>query len=410
MDNQKIKELADKYGTPTFVFDEKSLKERMRKIKEIVGDTVSLCYSIKANPFLIPAMEEVTDRLEVCSPGELDICKALHVPSEKIVYSGVCKTRENVKEAVEYGAYAYTAESVLHVEYLQMEGREKNKKLPVLLRLNAGSQFGMPKSDVLRIIENRDKFDFLDIVGIHYFAGTQRGKIKQQIEELKMLADFFDDVKTRYGFVLERLEYGPGLPVSYFANESFEDTLKPVKELADALKDIASRCRLTVEMGRFFVSECGMYLSKVMDIKSNKDTNYMIIDGGMNHVTYLGQVMGMKVPVIEHIKGDGDENAAGYVMPAVSGMKDENEEKDYAICGSLCTTADVLVRKVSFKNLEIGDLLVFFNIGAYSVTEGIYLFLSRTMPRIVLIKEDGTTALVRDYVETSKINTINKYL
>ncbi len=408
--NEKIKELSNKYGTPTFVFNEKALKDRVRSIKDIVGDEVSLCFSIKANPFLIPAMMEVTDRLEVCSPGELSICKNLNVPYDRIIYSGVCKTRENVEEAVTYGAHAYTAESLIHVEYLQQTGKADNKKLPVLLRLNAGSQFGMSKSDVLQVIENREKLENIEIVGIHYFAGTQRKKTVEQIKELEMLKLLFEEVRNKYGFELKRLEYGPGLPVPYFENESFDDTLEPVKELAGSLKDAAKWCELTVEMGRFFVSECGMYLTKVMDIKSNENTNYCIIDGGMNHVTYLGQIMGMKVPVISHIKSENKKDEGFILLPFNDNKDSENEERDYALCGSLCTTADVLVRKTSFKNLEVGDLLVFFNIGAYSVTEGIYLFLSRTMPRIVLLKENGEEVLARDFMETSAINTINNYL
>ena len=95
MTTENLKEIAGKYGTPSFLFDEKALKTRLRTIKEIVGDKVTLCFSIKANPFLIPAMLEVTERLELCSPGELDICKNLGVDPERIVYSGVNKTEDN---------------------------------------------------------------------------------------------------------------------------------------------------------------------------------------------------------------------------------------------------------------------------------------------------------------------------
>ena len=73
MDKQQLAAIAKAYGTPSFVFDESALARRMREIKEIVGESVHLCYSIKANPFLIPAMQELVELLEVCSPGELEI-------------------------------------------------------------------------------------------------------------------------------------------------------------------------------------------------------------------------------------------------------------------------------------------------------------------------------------------------
>ena len=115
--------------------------------------------------------------------------------------------------------------------------------------------------------------------------------------------------------------------------------------------------------------------------------------------------MGMKVPVIHHIKGEAKENAASETELGISGRLPQGNN-DYALCGSLCTTADVLVRKVSFDNLEIDDILAFCNIGAYSVTEGIYLFLSRTMPRILLATDDGQIQIARDFFESSTINTI----
>ena len=213
-----------------------------------------------------------------------------------------------------------------------------------------------------------------------------------------MLKDLFDEIEKLYGIRLERLEYGPGLPVPYFEGEDFSDTLAPARELADTLKWVSTWCSLTVEMGRFYTSECGYYVTKIVDIKSNNGSNYMLVDGGMNHVTYLGQIMGMKVPVIRHLK-------EREVSDGVTGSE------DYILCGSLCTTSDILVRKLTLSDAEEGDILAFCNIGAYSVTEGIYMFLSRLMPRVVLFEgtdENGKEKLrlVRDFVKVSDINTI----
>ena len=412
MTTENLKEIAGKYGTPSFLFDEKALKMRLRAFKEIVGDKVSLCFSIKANPFLIPAMLEVTERLEVCSPGELDICKNLGVEPERIVYSGVNKTEENVRDAAEYGAGIYTAESLKHVLLLNNEGRRMGKAFPVLLRLNAGSQFGMSKEDLFKVLEKRDSLDGIEIKGIHYFVGTQRKKLTQQQKELTMLKDLYDEIENTFGVRLEKLEYGPGLPVPYFDTEDFSDTLAPVKEISKALRETATWCDLTVEMGRFFTSECGYYLTKVMDIKSGEDTNYCILDGGMNHLTYLGQIMGMKIPVIHKIEAENREDIDVEINNTFGEAELcgnlEDGAADYALCGSLCTTADVIVRQIRLQDLKIGDILAFCNVGAYSVTEGIYLFLSRTMPRILLAKEDGSIVVARDFTESSVLNYQNK--
>ena len=182
-----------------------------------------------------------------------------------------------------------------------------------------------------------------------------------------------------------RVEYGPGLYFPYFSHEDHSDTLAPIRELAPDLAALAAHCELTIEMGRFFASECGAYLTRVVDTKVNGGTAYAIVDGGIHHVNYLGGNMGMRVPIIEQ-------------SPAREG-----DMQPWALCGSLCTTADVLVRKAELHPLEQGDVLAFMNIGAYSVTEGPALFLSRDMPRIILRGETGDR-LARDVVHSWTLN------
>ena len=199
-----------------------------------------------------------------------------------------------------------------------------------------------------------------------------------------MLKELFAELRTTYGIELKKLEYGPGLPVPLFDGEDFSDTLQPMKELQDTLAEVSSWAEVTVEMGRFIATECGTYITSVADQKSE----YCILDGGINHVNYVGQMMGMKNPVIRHIK-----------------TTDHTDNKEWVLCGSLCTTNDVMVRKISFEGLSVGDVLSFENIGAYSVTEGIYLFLSRTMPKIILRFSRDDYQLARDAIETSSLNT-----
>ena len=412
MNEITLRKIAEEYGTPSFVFDTKALKNRMAAVKEIVGEKVHLCYSIKANPFLIPTMLECVEKLEVCSPGELCICERLEVPKERIIYSGVSKREVDIKDALEYGADVYTAESIGQVKRLNAEALKREVVIPVILRLSAGSQFGMSKEDLCEVIENRKNYTGIVIEGIHYFAGTQRKKLNEQKKELEMLLSFFTELKETFDYEVKKLEYGPGLPVPYFANEDFSDTLAPLRELAPSLQEIAEKVALTVEMGRFFVTECGYYLTKVVDQKQTNGTNYAVIDGGMNHLNYLGQMMGMKVPQITHIKMEEYKNCdkinnveLEQSNPIESNNKEAmTEQKDWCLCGSLCTTADIVVRQAAFDGLLEGDVLAFANVGAYSVTEGIYLFLSRTMPRILLAGENEEVKLVRDFRESYEIN------
>ena len=392
MDKQQLAAIAREFGTPSFVFDTAALTARMREIKAIVGDSVHLCYSIKANPFLIPAMRELVETLEVCSPGELEICEALHVDPETILFSGVNKTAEDIGHAMDAGVVRFTAESPLHIRLLNEAALRRGRVYPVLLRLTAGSQFGMDESDLLDAIAHRERYAGLRFTGIHYFSGTQRAKLdKDQRRELAMLGEFMDRLRQEYGFACEHLEYGPGLYFPYFAHEDHSDTLAPIRALAPDLQSLAGRCELTIEMGRFFASECGTYLTTIVDTKVNHGHNYAIVDGGIHHVNYLGGTMGMRNPIITHIPGAAHASET---------------EADWSLCGSLCTTADILVRSITLCGLAQQDVLAFHNIGAYSVTEGPALFLSRNMPRIILAGEHGAH-LVRDTLHSSAINQPN---
>ena len=177
MDKQQLGSIAQRFGTPSFVFDEAALAKRMRAVRAIVDPRIRLCYSIKANPFLIPAMRPLVDLLEVCSPGELTICEDLHVAPETILFSGVNKTAADIEHALCAGVRRFTAESLLHVRLLDEAARAHGLVLPVILRLTAGSQFGMDESDLRSVIKGRSGLCGLDIEGIHFFAGTQRKKL-----------------------------------------------------------------------------------------------------------------------------------------------------------------------------------------------------------------------------------------
>ena len=397
MDNKTLQVIKTEYGTPAFVFDTQALCERAVTIREMLSKYgIKFVYSIKANPFLIGALVDHVDAFEVCSPGELMICKHGNVPADKIIYSGVNKGPEDVKEAITYSsdgagsiipAGILTAESIRHYTLIRDTANELGTPVKVILRLSSKNQFGMSEEDIRKILSESSDDDLISVIGIHYFAGTQRTKLKHRQEELAMLREFITSLRNDTGEELPFLEYGPGLPHPYFEGDDFSDTLLPLKELMPELETATSVCSLGIEMGRFLASSCGYYITTVADTKESFEHKWCILDGGINHVNYLGSMMGLKCPVIRVLndkeKDDGDEH--------------------WTLCGSLCTTNDVLVRDFACGELSIGDLLVFENIGAYSITEGMYLFLSRTMPKVILW--DGKEAkFVRDAIETWQVN------
>ena len=213
MTEDVLRRVSEEYGTPTFVFDITAFKERLRACGKILGPNVGICFAMKANPFLAPAAADVADRLEVCSPGELDICIRSGIDAGKVVYSGVNKGAEDIARAMDYGVDVITLESLRHAKLVNAAATKRGIVVDVLPRLNSGSQFGMSKEDLIGLVRSREDYPGMRICGIHYFVGTQRRKIKHQVKELGMLSDLIDELREGEGLALERLEYGPGLAV-----------------------------------------------------------------------------------------------------------------------------------------------------------------------------------------------------
>ncbi|SHH37654.1 diaminopimelate decarboxylase [Clostridium collagenovorans DSM 3089] len=385
-----LDEAISKYKTPFYIFDIDVLVKQIKKIKSVLGKNVELCYAMKANPFVIKGMENVIDSFEVCSPGEFHICERAKINMEKIIMSGVYKNEDDIEHAiVNYGhKITYTVESLMQWQNLKECACKHNVSINVLLRLTMGNQFGMDEKVIEEIISNRNSYKNIEIEGIQFFSGTQKksgGRIKK---ELNMLDDFCENLKTSYGFDAKRLEYGPGLPISYFEEEKdCEDEVLNI--LAEELSKLKFKGRIVLEVGRFIAATCGSYITSVVDIKSNQGQNYCIVDGGIHHINYYGQMLAMKKPPIIHLN-----------------KEESGEVEEWTVCGSLCTMNDVLIKQYPFINLQLKDKLVFKKVGAYSVCEGISLFLSRELPQVILYSKENGFSLARNNFPTDKLNYI----
>lgn len=386
MNSEALQDIAASFATPAFIFDADEFGRRAKNVKSAIGGA-SLCYSIKANPFLLACLPEEIDRVEVCSPGELAICRRVGVDPSTVVYSGVNKGSEDIAEAIEYGAELLTAESLRQLGLINAAALAAGKRVRVALRLTSGNQFGMDSENLKRAVAEKGSYEGVDIVAIHYYSGTQKKKLAVVEKELAELEELADTLEERFGLSGISLEYGPGLPADYFGDDPEGRDMAVLAEAGAMIAAVAARRSVTVEFGRFLASPCGTYLTAAADIKNNNGENFVICDGGINHLKYYGQTMAMQTPPITLLGDHGEKT------------------EDYTLCGSLCTTADILVRKVTLPALSVGDVLAFGRCGAYSVTEGIGLFLSRQLPRIVLHSERGGNRLLRDFYGTDILNS-----
>lgn len=375
--------------TPAYIFNLDELTERVRNTRNLLPQKVKLCYAMKANPFIIDRLADEVDYFEVCSPGEFKICEMSQIPIEKVIMSGVYKNEEDMAYAIERyrDQITYTVESIHQWQMLQNLAKVYQVKLKLLIRLTSGNQFGVDSQAIYDFLRN-ELSQSVDIVGVQYFTGTMKCSKKKFQRDLLKVTEMISRFELEYGFKNLTLEYGPGLAVDYFdENPSLE--LEILDHLNDALLELDPERHVTLEMGRFLTASCGSYVTTVVDTKQNKQGHYCIVDGGINQINYYGQNMAMKLPPIKQVKQSGPEEA-------------------WTIFGALCTTSDILARNVNLHGLEIGDRLLFQRTGAYSMTEGISLFLSRSLPQVYFISEATGLNQVRSKIETYPMNYIER--
>ncbi len=391
MERSVLARIAQEFPTPAYVFELDELTARLTMIREQLGDAAGLCFAMKANPFLVDHLNGLVDRFEVCSPGEFAICERNQIPAARIVLSGVNKERTEMERVLRCydTAVTFTAESEQQLQMLASCAEEQQKTIKIILRLTSGNQFGMDEATICRILSRWQEYPNLQLMGLQYYSGTQKKKISLIAKELHYLDEFCIQLQNSYQITFPNLEYGPGLYTPYFAQDEAVDDSELLAALGDLLRNMRFGGKIMLEMGRYLTALCGYYLTSVVDCKRNQDQNYCIIDGGINHINYYGQTMAMKMPPILHLA-----------------QQDRGQIENWHVCGSLCTAGDVIVKQLPLRQLMVGDVLVFGKLGAYSITEGIYLFLSRDLPGVLFYNQAEGIRLVRSSLATHPFNSI----
>lgn len=375
-------------STPAYIFDKDILKEGIKHIKELMPHCNNLCYAMKANPFLINALNDEVNYFEVCSPGEFEICHRNNIPAEKIIVSGVNKTEDSINRILDLseGKCIYTIESMHHYEILNKLAKNKNLHIKILPRLTSGNQFGIDEEDVEKIFELTKNNENCTAIGIHFFSGTQK-KLRRIEEELNYLNEYAKHLRNKFKIEKLLLEFGPGLSVSYFKNDKSISRKEEIIKLNEFLSKLENFDIINIELGRFIAADCGCFITEVQDIKTNKNINYLIMDSGLHQIQYYGSMMGMKLP---------------YIIQTPS--REEEEIKEYTMAGALCSVNDILARNINFHKLQIGDKLLFQRCGAYSMTEGISTFLSRDLPSIYMYSKKDGYECIRPRIEINYLN------
>ena len=376
-------------GTPFFAYDRALLTDRIAHLRAVFPPGIDLSYAVKANPMpaVVHHLGGLVDSFDVASAQELRIALNTTVPPKQVSFAGPGKGSAELRQAVAAGV-TVELESGNEAQRLVEIGRQLGIRPRVAVRVNPdfgikGSgmrmgggpqQFGVDAEQVPALLKQLADGE-LDVLGFHVFAGSQnlRADIlaeaqRKTVELLLRLTDFAH-APVRY------LNLGGGFGIPYFEKDSPLDMAVIGTNLADLLetkiRPQLPSARVIIELGRYIVGECGIYVTRILDRKESRGRTYLVVDGGLHHQLgasgNFGQVIRRNYPV------------------AIGNRMDEEASETVTVVGRLCTPLDVLGDRVLLPAADIGDLVIIFQAGAYGFTASPTAFLGHPEPAEVLL-------------------------
>ncbi|SFV60806.1 Diaminopimelate decarboxylase [hydrothermal vent metagenome] len=382
-----FRSLSQKYGTPLYIYDLDHMSEQFKKLKEAFrGRKSLLAYAIKANSNLsvISHFAKLGSGADCVSIGEVKRALLAGIPKYKILFSGVGKRDDEIKEALELDILYINVESEAELERVEMIAKEMDKEARISIRVNPNvdpkthpyistglheNKFGVDMESAKRMYITAKNSPNLDPVGIHFHIGSQLTELDPIREASEIVADMVRSLNA-IDIELKFFDVGGGLGVRY----NDETTIEPY-DYAQAILGTLKGLDMTIvcEPGRFLTANAGYFLTKVLYEKENGAKRFVIVDGAMNDLIRPSLYKAFhKVEIVG---------------------KKEGEKTPADIVGPVCESGDFLAKEYPLPPLEHGDLLVLHSAGAYGFGMGSN-YNTRTRSAEVVI-ENGKDRLVR---------------
>jgi len=350
--------IAERFGTPTYVYSRAHIETQYRAYADALSGMPHLvCFAVKANSNLgvLNVLARMGAGFDIVSRGELERVLAAGGQADKIVFSGVGKTREDMRRALEVGVHCFNVESTDELERLQTVAAELGVRAPVSLRVNpdvdAGThpyistglkenKFGIAIADAEDVYIRAAQLPNLEVIGVDCHIGSQLTTLEPFVDALDRLLALVDRLAD-CGILLNHIDLGGGLGVRYRDEEPplAADYIKAVRERLEG-RDLA----LMFEPGRFIVANAGVLLTRVEYLKHTEHKDFAIVDAAMNDLIR---------PALYQAWMD-----VTAVQPR------DTAARTYDIVGPICETGDFLAKERDLALAE-GDLLAVHSAGAY---------------------------------------------
>ncbi|MGI9231967.1 MAG: diaminopimelate decarboxylase [Methylocystis sp.] len=384
-----ITALADKIGTPFYCYSASTIRRHIQVFSQAFsGLDILVCYAIKANSnqAVLRLLADEGAGMDVVSGGELARALAAGVPGNKITFSGVGKTSEEIRDALAVNIFCFNVESEAELDAISKIAVQMGKRANISLRVNpdvdarthvkistgrAENKFGVALSRARAVYARAAKLPGLRVTGVDMHIGSQLTELEPFDEAFSLLAQLVSDLRND-GHEISHVDCGGGLGIPYHEGEDPE-SFHPDRYAAIIRKHFADlNCKLVFEPGRLIVGNAGVLVTRVLYVKAGENKNFIIVDAGMNDLIR---------PTLYDAWHD--------IIPVILDSSRKNITAD--IVGPVCETGDYLALDRGISEVKAQELLCVLTAGAYgAVQSGTY----NTRPLIPEVMVDGDRSAV----------------
>lgn len=381
--------LRDRAGqTPFYAYDRSIINQKIENFRQAMPQDLKLHYAMKANPMpaLVGFVAKQIDGLDIASGLELNVALNSGMLAKNISFAGPGKQIKELTMAISTGI-TINIESFTELDRINNVSLQTGIKAKVAIRVNpdfelkssgmkmggGSQQFGIDCEQVPKMMSLINEYD-LDYQGLHIFTGSQNLNAESIMLAHQNIFELATRLQNNGINKIHSLNIGGGLGIPYFPGER-ELSIEPIGEALEAhiinFKQTFGETHIAMELGRYLVGDCGIYVANITDIKESRGTSYAVIDGGLHH----------------HLSASGNFGQVirkNYPVSIGNKMNQENVQP-LQIVGPLCTPLDLMANQYHLPIPELDDLVVIYQSGAYGFTASPRDFLSHPQPVEMLV-------------------------
>ena len=376
--------------TPLYIYSKDVIKHKINKLRDLITPKIKIYYSIKANPFkdIINYLHKFVDGYDVSSIHEMNLALDTGIRGKEICYTGPGKSILELQSAIESDV-VISAESKIEIERIVKLGSDLHASPKILIRVNpnftqrhagmkmasGSSPFGIDEEYVPDIIQQLENTNVL-LKGFHIYTGSQILDANAVNDAQNHTFKLVDKLANFCSVKITTINIGGGFGLPYFEKHSPLDINSVAENLNKLILGInyekfSKKLNTILELGRFIVGECGIYVCRITDKKVSRGKTYVITDGGMHHHLAASGNLGQK-------------ERKNFPVYVANRIKSEKTEK-VTVIGKLCTPLDIIADDIKLSECDVGDYIAIMNSGAYSLSASPINFLSHPVAPEILV-------------------------